>query len=83
MQDRRGEADALSLLGNLYLAERNTAQAAEAHERALALYRALRDQLREAGSLANRGAVYELQGLPQEAREAQQKAIFLLQAQVQ
>jgi tetratricopeptide (TPR) repeat protein len=53
--------------------------AIDLYERALALYRALRDQPREAASLVNLATVYEAQGSPQEARETQHKAIFLLQ----
>src|SRR5574341_1103503 len=38
LRDRSGEADALSLLGNLLLADGNTAEAALAHDQALELY---------------------------------------------
>ena len=69
----------LSLLGNIYRAQGDTTSALEHHERALTIYRALRDRLREAGSLANLAIVYEAQGAVEQARETQGKAVFLLQ----
>jgi tetratricopeptide (TPR) repeat protein len=67
----------------LHQAEGNAALAAEHHERALTLYRALRDRMREAASLANLAAAYETQGSLKDAQETQQKVIFLLQSPVQ
>jgi tetratricopeptide (TPR) repeat protein len=53
-------------------------RAVEYHERALALYRALRDRHREAGSLANLAAVYSAQGNRDQAAETEQNAVSLL-----
>jgi tetratricopeptide (TPR) repeat protein len=73
------EADTWSLLGSLHQEEGNLPLAVEYYERALALYRALRDQAREAASLANLATIYEAQGLQQQALETKQQAVRLLQ----
>jgi tetratricopeptide (TPR) repeat protein len=78
VRDRLGEADALSLLGTLYLNEDNLEQATAHHQRALELYRALRDRSREAGSLINLGIVDDAQGSSQPAHDLYNKALFLL-----
>jgi len=80
VRDRLGEADSLSLLGTLYLNDKDEDQALTHHQRALELYRALRHRAREAGSLTNLGIVYERQGLSPLAQETYGKAISLLQS---
>jgi len=81
LRERRAEADTLSLMGNMFLAGHNPAEAARSHEHARELYRELHDPMREAGSLLNRGIVYEVKGDLPEARDVQYKAITLLQTQ--
>jgi tetratricopeptide (TPR) repeat protein len=80
VRDRLGEADSLSLLGTLYLNDKDEDKALTHHQRALELYRALRHRAREAGSLMNLGIVYESQGLTPLAYETYGKAISLLQS---
>jgi tetratricopeptide (TPR) repeat protein len=81
LRDRQGEADTLSLMGNMQLAEGEPDQAALSHEQAGELYRALQNLPREAASLINHGIAFEIAGHVTEAESARSKAIALLQAQ--
>jgi tetratricopeptide (TPR) repeat protein len=81
LRDRQGEADTLSLMGNMQLVEGEPDQAALSHEQARELYRALQNLPREAASLINHGIAIEVSGNLTEAESARSKAIAILQAQ--
>jgi tetratricopeptide (TPR) repeat protein len=74
---RRGEANALISIGNVYSATSQPQKALESYQQALPLYRQAGDKRGEAGVLTNIGNVYRDTGQPQKALESYQQALPL------